>query len=220
MVELILCDISHEMVAAWRTYFADVPIPNKRILNCSLSELPCDGLCVVSPSNSFGHFTGGVDAAIARYAFPSEPHKLTHIAQDEIKNKFSGMVPVGSCHIMPINENLPFLAICPTMRCPATILDPKSTIPYDCTFAALNAVLMYNRQNHSNRIKRLIMFGFGTGVGELSYDHCAKMMALACKHFIRLQNIDKESSAFGFRITQNQISKISRELRATMLGRV
>lgn len=223
MMRLILCDQNPAMVAAWRSeslasawdYFSKVDI-----LQGDFQTLDLSNTCVVSPSNSFGLFTGGVDYYIARTAFPEDPHALTRLAQKEISEKFGGQVPVGACHIMPVNDRLPFLGICPTMRTPASALALDSTIPYDCTFSAITAVTRYNAESSHSPIKNVLMFGFGTGVGGLSVMHCARMMALAAKHCFMLKNLPTEVwNSRGFTITHNTASKVGREIAMNARGK-
>jgi O-acetyl-ADP-ribose deacetylase (regulator of RNase III) len=211
------------MVAAWRAenlavwdYFSSV-----RVLQNDFQTLDLKSTCVVSPSNSFGLFTGGVDYYIAKTAFPEDPPALTRLAQKEIADKFGGQVPVGACHVMPVNERLPFLGICPTMRTPASALAPDSTIPYDCTFSAITAVARYNSEHGDGHspIESVVMFGFGTGIGGLSVEHCARMMALAAKHCAMLKSLPTEVwNSRGFSVTHNTVSKVGREIAMNARG--
>lgn len=217
-MKLTLCDRNPAMVTAWRASFWG-HFPEVDIVQDDLQNIDLAGTCVVSPSNSFGLFTGGVDYYIAKMAFPDDHHALTRITQKEIVANFGGQVPVGSCFIMPVNERLPFLGICPTMRTPATRLPMDSTIPYDCAFSAIAAAERYNAE-HCGAIENLLMFGFGTGVGGLSEAHCARMMSLATKHCDLLRSLPTEAwNSRGFTITHNTVSKIGREIDRNALGR-
>lgn len=221
MMRLILCDRNPAMVAAWRAeafstwdYFSSVSI-----LQSDFQTLDLASTCVVSPSNSFGLFTGGVDYYIAKTAFPDDPPALTRLVQKDISAKFGGQVPVGACHVMPVNDRLPFLGVCPTMRTPACALAPDSTIPYDCAFSAITAVARYNLEAGAP-IKTVVMFGFGTGIGGLTTDHCARMMALAVKHCAMLRELPTEVwNSRGFSVTHNTVSKVGREITMNARGR-
>lgn len=216
---IIFCDVNKAVIDGWKEYLPKIaPDLKYEIFNGTLSDRmdKRDVDCVISAANAMGLFTGGVDGYISEYAFPQNPMNLTKIAQNHIMNKFTGQVPVGYCSIIEINDRMPFLGICPTMRSPGTRLDAHSTAPYDCMFSALNAVVQHNKIA-DNKIDNVMVFGFGTGVGGIPEAHCAKMMALACRHFTslmdRINNPPEDAfNTFGLQLRHGDVSMIRREI--------
>jgi O-acetyl-ADP-ribose deacetylase (regulator of RNase III) len=224
--KIVFCDVNEVMIKGWTEFIPKiVENLNYEIYHGTLGERMKGGdiQCVISAANAMGLFTGGVDYYIAQQAFPKKPMELTKLAQDFILEHHTGQVPVGSCSIIEVNDNMPFLGICPTMRSPGTRLDVRSTAPYDCMYSALNAVVQHNK-TASKKIDAIMVFGFGTGVGGIPEDHCVKMMALACRHFMmfidRIKNPPTEAfNSHGFRMQHGDVSAIRREIDYFCSGR-
>ena len=74
--------------------------------------------CLVSPANSFGLMSGGIDGAITAFFGDA----LEDRVQDEIWRVYRGEQPVGSCLVVPTEDaRCPWLAHCPTMRTPLDV---------------------------------------------------------------------------------------------------
>jgi hypothetical protein len=90
---LILVDPVPAVCAAWQERFAG--LPHVEIVNDYFERLP-EFDCLVSAANSFGHMSGGVDAAIIR--FFGEP--LMERVQRRILDEWRGEQPVGTSMIV------------------------------------------------------------------------------------------------------------------------
>ena len=71
------------------------------------------------------------------------------------------------------------------MRTPVDVSWHKDLV-YNSMWSLLAEISLWNRGKADNeRIKRVLMTGLGTGVGNVSKEICAKQMVLAVKHWIR-----------------------------------
>src|SRR5438067_1519964 len=128
-LRLSLCDVNAEMTNAWLDSFFGVDAVE--ILQGDLLDTDADA--VVSPANSFGDMSGGVDKRIDDF--------YTGAAQvaviERIRADFLGELPVGMAIIVPMaNTRLPFVVAAPTMRVPEDV--PNTLNAY----LAMRAVLV------------------------------------------------------------------------------
>src|SRR5262249_3418507 len=140
-------------------------------LTGDLFDLDCDAL--VSPANSFGDMSGGIDQQIDRfYAGAAQPATKERIAE-----RFHGELPVGIATIIAMStRRFPFLIISPTMRIPSSV--PGTINAYLSMRAALVSILDHNK-NGSVRISSLAVPGLCTGVGGMSAEEAAQQMRVA-----------------------------------------
>jgi O-acetyl-ADP-ribose deacetylase (regulator of RNase III) len=165
MTKIQLIDRNKPMCNIWKYFFKD--IPDVIVHHGDFFDLPTD--CVVSPANSFGYMDGGLDLAISMVIGWQVQEKL----QKQIKEKYNGELLVGQAELVETdNRDIPFCISAPTMRVPM-ILEKTPNV-----YLAARAVFLLLKQEEE-RIKTVTMSGFGTGVGKVPYDLCAKQMRMA-----------------------------------------
>ena len=168
-LRLSLCDRNPEMVDAWIDTFHDVPAVE--ILEGSLLDLDCNAL--VSPANSFGDMSGGIDKAIDDFYHGAAQNAV----MSAIRDRYLGELPVGMALIVSLpSKRLPFLVAAPTMRVPSTVADTINA--YLSLRAALVAVLRHNQETQTP-IRSLAVSGLCTGVGGMDYGVAAQQMRSA-----------------------------------------
>lgn len=139
----------------------------------------CDssgGSCaVVSPANSFGDMTGGIDFVyLKRFG-----HGLQVQLQERIRRERAGELPVGDALILKTGEDpIRYCISAPTMRVP---LDIRGTCN---AYLAFRAVLVAVRKHNftacgTDRISDILCPGLGTGIGLLPAQTCAYQMLQA-----------------------------------------
>jgi O-acetyl-ADP-ribose deacetylase (regulator of RNase III) len=174
-LQLSLCDLSEEMTDAWIDAFRDLDAVE--ILQGSL--LDAGGDAIVSPANSFGDMSGGVDKAIDDFYQGNAQTKI----QEAIRREWLGEIPVGAALIVPLTpQNPPFVICAPTMRVPRSVRN--SIHAYFAMRAALVATVRHNQQGSIPPITRLAISGLCTGVGEMDYGVCAQQMRVAYDNVI------------------------------------
>ena len=91
-VTISLCDKNAEVAQTLANHFQDVD--GVEVLAGDLFDLDCDAL--VSPANSFGDMSGGIDQQIDRfYAGAAQ-----RAAMDRIAGRFHGELPVGMATVI------------------------------------------------------------------------------------------------------------------------
>ena len=122
---------------------------------------------IVSPANSFGLLTGGLDKALRDY-FGKE---LQDAVRECIKNEWFGEQTLGTSMAVDI-PGAPGkkLLHTPTMRTPSKITD--DLIVYSCMRSALMAAIQ-------NDIAAMVIPAFGGGSGQLPMEVIAHHMRLA-----------------------------------------
>lgn len=126
---------------------------------------------IVSPANSFGVMTGGLDGAITKY-FGLQMQTRVFWYMDK---KYGGYLPVGGIMAVPCypgNDPTQLLVV-PTMREPEPIVDPR--VIYDCARSVFQFMNKYNYDTGYN----ILVPAFGAATGEVPYDLVARMMWLA-----------------------------------------
>ncbi len=181
MVTYVFCaNPEHpDMADAWRKEFADVD--NVEFVVQDIFAVECDG--IVSPANSFGDMSGGLDYFInSHYDGMAEP-RTQHMLG--VKFKSMGYMPVGCARIVDMFPFQPrYLAVVPTMQNAGEILDRpdnKENV-IEASKAMLGEVEFFNRCC-GDVIKRVAVPAFGAGVGGLRFDEVAKQMRQGWRKF-------------------------------------
>jgi O-acetyl-ADP-ribose deacetylase (regulator of RNase III) len=164
-----LCDRNAEIAQVLADSFRDVD--EVEVLVGNLLDLDCDAL--VSPANSFGDMSGGVDQQIDRFYEGA----AQRAAMERIASRFHGELPVGMASLFEMDSRrFPFLIIAPTMRVPSRV---HGTInAYLSMRAAMVAILDHNRDAH-RPIRSVATPGLCTGVGGMSPEDAARQMRAA-----------------------------------------
>lgn len=141
---------------------------------------------VLSPGNSFGMLTGGVDLAMAQcFGLQLEVRLASAIA-----DCYDGELPIGSAlAIRTVNPSCPWFVSAPTMRLPSVIED--SDVVYKAVWAARDrledefAELLFNDEYADPPLDKerepfnVVTPCFGTGTGKVDPAVAARLMMRA-----------------------------------------
>ena len=163
-MRLHLVDIRGELVNAWVEAFE--PFPEVTIRQGDL--LAIAEHCVVSPANSYGFMDGGIDAAYRAY-FGAQ---IERTVQDAIARRPEGHLPVGASLVVATGHTrVPYLIVAPTMTVPEQVESSHC-------YRAMRAVLRIAGAD-AEVGREIFCPGLGTGVGMVSPEAAAAMMAEA-----------------------------------------
>lgn len=172
-LRVILCDTRRDVVDAWIDHFRDVAAVE--IVCGSLLDLRCDA--IVSPANSFGDMSGGIDQAIDNHYQGTAQRAVVQCIREE----FLGELPVGAALVVRTERpHLPLIIAAPTMRVPGPVANTVNA--YLAMRAALVAVVRNGPQ--SPPIRRLAVPGLCTGVGRMHPGLAARQMRAAYDNVI------------------------------------
>ncbi len=173
-LRLSLCDRNPDITDLWSEIFRDAD--SVEVVQGNLLHLDCDAL--VSPANSFGDMSGGIDKAIDDF-YGGRAQEAVMAA---IRDRFLGELPVGMALIVPLpGPRFPFLVAAPTMRVPTSV--GQTIHAYLSLRAALVAVLQHNRED-PRPIRSLAVPGLCTGVGGMDFGIAARQMRSAFDNVI------------------------------------
>ncbi len=174
MLKTILCGRDEKLVEFWRREFSDYPEVETTLGN--ILEQNVDA--IVSPANSFGFMTGGLDLVYGDFF----GHDLMGRLQEIIRKKYNGELLVGQAEIIKTGHSkIPFLISAPTMRVP-TRLEQGSMNTYLATRAAFLAIQQFNTEKL--HIKSVAVPGMGTGIGKFPFPLAAKQMCAAYENVL------------------------------------
>jgi O-acetyl-ADP-ribose deacetylase (regulator of RNase III) len=166
-----LIDRNKEMCEAWKKYFSDCE--DVEIFRGDLFDFETD--CVVSPTNSFGFMNGGVDLAILKTLGYDVQDKLQAIIEGK---KYDGELLVGQAEIIPTShEEINYVICAPTMRVPMILKESANV--YLASKAVFSLLKLRSEWLKFQLVESISMTGFGTGVGQVPYDICARQMRKA-----------------------------------------
>lgn len=174
-MKLYLVDTNAQVCDAFRKYFGKYD--SVQVFQCPFQELP-EFDCMVSPANSFGSMSGGVDLHIRNF-FGKD---LETSVQEYIRTAYYGEQPVGTSFIVETKHpKHPYLAHTPTMRLPMDIRGRDNV--YNAMRGLMIALLNFNKAN-DERIKTVACTGFGTMVGKMDPEKAIGQMELAYRSFM------------------------------------
>ena len=131
------------------------------------------GEALVSPANSFGWLSGGLDLAIAWAYGPTL--NIGRRVQAAIQQDAAGELPVGQALVVPTPDGrFSHLVCAPTMRTPESV--ETSLNAYLAFRALLLTVRRYNVQRPPDPIRHVYCPGLGTGVGGMPPERAARQM--------------------------------------------
>lgn len=173
-LRLSLGDMHPEVAQSLAAAFQDVD--QVEVVEGNLLDLACDA--IVSPANSFGDMSGGIDKAIDDF-HGGAAQKAVVAA---IAEHFFGELPVGAAVVVKLpSHRFPYIVAAPTMRIPGSVAGTINA--YLAMRATLVAVLKHNAGSTSP-IRSLAIPGLGTGVGGMSYQEAAEQMRTAYESVI------------------------------------
>ena len=162
-------DLSAEVADRLHYHFQGVA--TAEVVRGNLLDLRCDA--IVSPANSFGDMSGGIDRVIDNFHRGEAQRRLV----EAIREQFLGELPVGAALVVELpSEHFRFVVAAPTMRIPGSV--QGSVNAYLSMRAALVAILRHNAL-HCRRIRSVAVPGLATGVGGLDPDEAAAQMRAA-----------------------------------------
>ncbi|MDV5143894.1 ADP-ribosyltransferase domain-containing protein [Streptomyces sp. SBC-4] len=166
-LKVVLVDVNDEVVAAWRSAFADTP--QVEIRRGSLLDVDVDAW--VSPTNARGRMDGGVDALVKRHLGAGIQVRV----QRAIREGFGGSLPVGSAVCVPSGAAVPrYLISTPTMRQSSQNVSDTMNVALACA-AAFQAVHLQNRAKPGS-IRSVALVGMGARTGRVPATVCANLM--------------------------------------------
>jgi O-acetyl-ADP-ribose deacetylase (regulator of RNase III) len=169
-MKIYLCSRDKAQIESWKLFCGmfDFVEPTMQ----SILDIPAEGL--VSPANSFGVMSGGIDLFYRNYFGREMETEL----RNKIFREFGGELLVGQATSVPIHHpsySYTTLISAPTMRVPAVV---SHTInPYLAAKAAL-------RLAEDLKLNSITFPGLGTGTGGVSPDSCAKQISVAIEDVI------------------------------------
>ncbi len=167
-MRLHLVDLNEHVVGAWHrafSDFSDVMIKHGDLLEDAEN-------CIVSPANSYGFMDGGIDAAYLSFFGP----QIERTVQEAIANRPEKLLPVGaSLFVRTRNARIPYLIVAPTMTTPEMV---ESNNCYRAMRAVLRIASAYPELRRD-----VYCPGLATGVGMVSADDAALMMAQAYREW-------------------------------------
>jgi O-acetyl-ADP-ribose deacetylase (regulator of RNase III) len=146
------------------------------VVQGNLLDLDCDA--VVSPANSFGDMSGGIDKAIDDFHQGEAQRRVTAAVAEQ----FYGELPVGAALVVELpGRRFPFVVAAPTMRVPQSVAE--SINAYLAMRAVLVAVFQFNARE-DGKIRTLAIPGLATGVGGMQADDAAEQMRAAYENIV------------------------------------
>jgi len=167
--KITFCEKSPELASVLATSFSKIPAIE--VIEGDILKLAADA--IVSPANSFGDMSGGLDKAIDDF------YKGTaqSMAMEAIRDQYHGELPVGNAIILNMrHQQFPHLIIAPTMRIPGRVDDTINA--YLAMRALLTCIIDYNLRAEQP-ILHIAMTSLCTGIGRMPYQKAAEQMLVA-----------------------------------------
>lgn len=168
-VRISFCDSNAGVAVAFAEAFADVG--SVEVLEGNLLKLNCDA--VVSPANSFGDMSGGIDKCIDDFHDGQAQDEVMRL----IRECYCGEIPVGAAIVatLPVRR-FRFVIAAPTMRIPSNV---DGTINAYLAMRAVLVAVQRHNQGADDPIGSVAIPGMCTGVGGMSSQVAAEQMRTA-----------------------------------------
>jgi O-acetyl-ADP-ribose deacetylase (regulator of RNase III) len=175
MIQIQLVDRNINIVNAWKKAFEGEP--NVEITHGDITDSDADVL--VTPTNSRGNMSGGVDAAIkAQYGSHIEAR-----LKQQIVEKYEGKMPVGHAVLISTDLMEPrFVVAAPTMEGESDDLRRTKNTALACA-AAFQAIHTVSATLGDDT--KVAIPGLGAGTGQVSPETCAELMKIGYVLFRR-----------------------------------
>ena len=202
-VNFYLCDLNENIVKSWMedfSEFSNFHITQTEVIE-KYNELKRDvnyGVAIVSPANSFGDMQGGIDYVY----FTHFGYMLEENVISAIQNKKYGELVVGDSIIVNINDS-DLLIVAPTMRIPMCI---KNTINVYLAFRSVLITIIEHNKTNLNKIKKVLIPGMGTGIGQVDPETCSMQMYKAYQSIVspnRYPDLVQMTKEYLFMLTNN-----------------
>lgn len=165
-LKISICDQNLAIAQAIAESFQ--AIPEVEVIHGNLFKVKADA--ILSPANSFGDMSGGIDQAIdGLYKGKAQP-----AVRDAIIRESLGELPVGQALVIEMGtKKFPYLICAPTMRIPGRL--PVDSIN---AYLAMRAALVTIKLS-DHPIRSLAMPCLCTGVGGMGYEEAALQLLTA-----------------------------------------
>lgn len=161
--KVYLRDKNEQLVAYWKKYFR--PFPEVEVSCGDIFDVKATA--IVSPANSFGFMTGGIDLAY-RDKFGL---KVEALVQKNIDMHYYGELPIGSALSVPMRgQDYKYLISAPTMRMPSNVDNTPNA------YFAFRAALLVAKDK---QFESILCPGLGTLSGKVCLEMCARQMLIA-----------------------------------------
>jgi O-acetyl-ADP-ribose deacetylase (regulator of RNase III) len=167
LVKVVLCDVNPKIISAWRGTFEENP--EVEILHGSMLDQTTSAW--VTPTNSAARMDGGLDLVIKNFLGGAIEKKV----QAEVKQRFSGAMPVGHAVCVATGKIQPgYLISTPTMVGSSEDISATMNVALACA-AAFQAVHMQNTREPGS-IRSVALPGLGAATGRVPAEICADLM--------------------------------------------
>ncbi len=161
--KVYLRDTNEALVSYWKKYFRALPEVE---VSCG-NIFDVKATAIISPANSFGFMTGGIDLAY-RDKFGK---KVEDLVRKNIDMHFYGELPVGSALSVPMRgQDYKYLISAPTMRTPMNVDNTPNA------YFAFRAALLVAKDKG---FESIVCPGLGTLSGGVCLEMCARQMLIA-----------------------------------------
>ncbi len=193
-MRIYLRDTNQAVVDAWKIAFKAFPVVD---ISCGdIFDIKAEA--IISPANSYGFMTGGIDLAY-RNKFGME---VEQNLKDDILKIWLGEMPVGVGIIIPLDEKkdgYKYMISCPTMVMPDDVSKTNNA------YLAFRAAMLFCIHQD---IESMICPGLCTLTGRMSPTDSATQMgtayaqilsgALAAKELVRQERMSREKFDISF----------------------
>lgn len=161
--KVYLRDTNEVLVTYWKKYFK--AFPEVEVSQGNIFDMKATA--IVSPANSFGNMTGGIDLLY----LDKFGKQVEALVKKNIELHFYDELPVGSALSVPMRgQDYEYLICAPTMRVPMII---DSTLN---AYLAFRAALLVAKDKD---FESIICPGLGTGTGGACPEMVARQMFIA-----------------------------------------
>ncbi|WP_044240033.1 macro domain-containing protein [Flexithrix dorotheae] len=171
---ITLCDQNLEIAETLAEAFSE--IEEVEVMQGNILNIWADA--IVSPANSFGDMSGGLDKIIDDFYKGKAQKQL----QTKINEDYLGELPVGQAITLKMDSlQFPNIIVAPTMRIPGNV---KGTLnAYLAMRAILVELIRLNKKGNEN-IRNIVVPSLCTGVGRVPYKEAAEQMLTAYKNIM------------------------------------
>lgn len=167
-LKIVFCDNNPEIAKTLAETFKDV----KRVEVIEGNIFNLQGDAIISPTNSFGDMSGGLDKAIDDY-FEGEAQKNI---QYQVKRDYYGELQVGNAITIETGKlRYPNIIFAPTMRIPGPV---NNTIN---AYLAMRAILI---EAERRGFEKIVVPSLCSGIGRMSYKESSDQMFKAYESII------------------------------------
>ncbi|UZR98219.1 macro domain-containing protein [Chondrinema litorale] len=172
--KITLCENNLEIANILANTF--INIDGVEVIHGNIFHLWADA--VVSPANSFGDMSGGLDKAIDDFYGMKAQSKV----QNKIREEYLGELPVGMTITLEMQSlQFPNLMVAPTMRIPEKVTNSLNAY---LAMRAIMVELIRINKKQAGKIESIVIPSLCTGVGRMPYQESANQMFTVFKNIM------------------------------------